>query len=125
MMRALVIGDEARAVAALVLEHAREHVYRLGAGMPPPGDDPRHVAHINSFRIVYSITEDHDGRRWRHMSISVPSKKFPHPVAVFMLAELFGFTGWDGSNPEKPGRGWQLDLNNAEHCIVVAQELPT
>jgi hypothetical protein len=52
--------------------------------------------------------------------MSVPSKDYPNPFAVWLVCELFGFTGWDGKS-ELPPSDWQAMVNKEEHCIVVAQ----
>jgi hypothetical protein len=122
-----MIDDIARADAARVVSYAREHIYRPfgDVAADPPGDDPKHVARFNTFRAVFSITEDRARRQFRHLSVSIPSKKLPHPAAVFMLADLFGFTGWNDREPDKPSPTWQLNMSRAENCIVVLQELDT
>lgn len=124
-MRALVIDDTAKAKVAKVLTYAEEprHHYFVGAGAKtwqiPPGDNPQHVAHLDSFRCVFSITKA-DGETWRHLSISVPSEKYPNPFAAYTIAEMFGFTGWDGKSIDFPA-GWIGKVSEEEHCIVLGQ----
>jgi hypothetical protein len=127
-MRALVIDDVAKAKVAKVLAYAEEprHFYVVGPGgkswQKTPGDNPQHVAHLDTFRCVFSITKS-DGKTWRHLSISVPSEKYPNPFAAYTIAEMFGFTGWDGKSQVIPAE-WLAKISEEEHCIVIAQELP-
>ena len=119
-MRALIIDDRAKAEIARVKAHAEANHY--WPGQATPGDDPRYVARLSTYRAVFTITHA-DDLIWRHLSVSVPSSKFPHPAAVFMIAHHFGFTGWSESKPSEPGDGWMLDVNKREHCAVVAQPI--
>ena len=125
-MRVLVIDATAKAEAKRILDFATqpENFYIVSSEgfslQKPPGDDPRHVAQLHDFRCVFSVTAT-CGKIWRHLSISVPSK-YPHPVAAFTIAELFGFTGWDGKSMIPP-EGWMGTVSKRDHCIVLAQEL--
>lgn len=124
-MRPLVIDDETRAKVAAVIAHADKHHYMPQPGSPPPGDDERFVAKLGTYRTVFTFTIA-EGVLWRHLSVSVPMKgKFPNPVAVFMIAELFGFTGYDSSQHymASPPKGWAIHVNDDEHCVVVAQPI--
>ncbi len=122
MPRALTIDDTARAAVARVLAHAESHHYRPGPGSEPPGNDGRFVARLDTYRAVFSFTHS-DGAIFRHLSISVPSKSYPHPFAAFTIAGLFGFTGWNERTVEPPPDGWLIDVNQKEHCIVLAQPM--
>lgn len=119
-MRALVIDDAVQARVREILEHSAGNWYRPGKSENPPGEDPRHVVMLNTYRCVFSYTDIHDCL-WRHLSVSVPSKNYPNPFAIYTIAELFGFTGWDGTS-EKPPADWLMDVNKIEHCVVVAQK---
>lgn len=119
-MRPLVIDDAARSEAARVIGHAEAHHYYPGK-MGTPGDDPAFVAKFGTYRSVFTFTHS-DGAVWRHLSISVPSKKFPNPYAAYMIAELFGFTGWNGKTVEPP-EGWLMNVNDREHCITLVQPI--
>ncbi len=124
-MRPLVIDDEARAAAARVRDYAEhpEALYQpLKDGVKSPGDNPAHVALINTYRCVYSIT-DTGANRYRHMSISVPGEHYPNHYAVMELATLFGFTGWGDPRAAFP-KDWMVDVNKEERCVVLAQALP-
>lgn len=115
----LTIDDGARAKVARVLAHAETHPYRPPYGTPP-GDDDRFVARLNDFRAVFSFTYS-GGVIWRHLSISVPGTKYPNPFAVYTIADMFGFTGWDQRTIEPPPAGWAMDMNAQERCIIIAQ----
>lgn len=120
-LRPLIINDDTKTKVAKVLEHASNHHYRPGPGVPPPGDDPRFIVKLGSYRAVFSFTYSDDDYLWRHLSISIPGPKYPHPAAVFTIAELFGFTGWDGRTTDKfPGK-WIGQINEREHTVVIAQ----
>lgn len=122
-MRLLTLNNEAKQKAADVVAYAKVNVYepfaKTDTAIKPPGDNPRHIAQLDTFRCVFSFTRT-QGELWKHLSISVPSKDYPNPFAVWTIAELFGFTGWDGKS-EKPPEGWLAIVNEDEHCIVVAQ----
>jgi len=119
-MRPLVIDADARAQAQRVLDHATEHHYWPNKTVQSPGDDPRFVAKLGTYRVVFTFTHS-KGIVWRHLSVSVPSQKYPNPAAVFMIAGLFGFTGYDEKQIDKPGPDWAMDVNEGEHCVVIAQ----
>jgi hypothetical protein len=120
-MRPLIINDAARAKAARVLAYADSHHYHPGRpGQTTPGDNPNFVANFDTYRAVFTYTHG-DGLIYRHLSVSVPSKKFPNPAAAFMIATLFGFTGWDERTIDRPPEGWQIDVSDKEHCIVLGQ----
>jgi hypothetical protein len=120
-MRPLIIDEEARAKVAAVEEFAYSNWYRPGQSELVPGDDPRHTVQLSTYRCVFSYTKMPSGL-FRHLSISVPSEKYPNPFAVYAIADLFGFTGWDGTSEEPPA-GWMLRANQEEHCVVLAQEI--
>jgi hypothetical protein len=122
-VRPLIIDDAAKAKAARVLDYAAAHHYRPGRpGQTTPGDDPNFVAHFGTYRAVFTYTQEpRSARVYRHLSISVPGKKYPHQAAAFMIATLFGFTGWDERTIDRAPEGWQIEVNQREHCIVLAQ----
>jgi hypothetical protein len=124
-MRPLVIDDAARTAVAEVVAHAMqpENYYEPGSSPQPPGDDPRHIVLLNTYRAVFSITRAPDGKLFRHLSISVPRKgKYPNEFAVLAIADLFGFTGYDGVSARIP-EGWMIGPNKDDECVVVAQPL--
>jgi hypothetical protein len=123
-VRPLVINDEVKANISRVVDYAflPENYYEPGVSPQPPGDDARHVVLIPfGFRCVLSITK-HDGQRFADLSISVDSMKYPNQFATWMLADLFGFTGWDGVS-DAPPRDWMMHASKEEYCVRVAQLL--
>jgi hypothetical protein len=119
-MRPLIIDDNAKAEVARVRAHAEANPYRPVASGNVPGDDRRFVAHLGSYRCVFTYTHS-DGGVWRHLSVSVPSKNYPNPAACFAIADLFGFTGWDHRTIDRAPDGWLLNISKPEHCVVIAQ----
>jgi hypothetical protein len=121
-MRPLVVDDIARSKVKRVLDHAqdRRNWYRPGKDARVPGDDPRFVAHLDTYRCVFTITDSPDGV-FRHLSISIPAAlKYPNVFAAFTIAEMFGFTGWDGTSVDLPPN-WMARVSTEEHCIVMGQ----
>ncbi len=122
-MRALIINDEAIAKAAAVVAHAERNPYRPGD--PTPGDCPAFVAHLDTYRAVFTFTHA-NGMIYRHLSVSIPPKAegdkevFAGPEAVMMIAQLFGFTGMDEEKLEPPG-DWMIRPDPEQGCVVVAQ----
>ena len=122
-LRPLIIDDAAKAKVAAVVAHAEAHPYRpFTPGAKTPGDDDRFVARLGSYRCVFTYTHS-DGGVWRHLSISVPSKKYPNPAAAFAIADMFGFTGWDHKTIDRAPDGWMMDIPKREHCVVLAQPI--
>jgi hypothetical protein len=124
-MRALVLDIEAKEKAEQVMAWARQHIFHPGED-PPPGDDPRHVCMLNTYRCAFSYTKKPEtGALYRHLSISVPSDKFPHPEAVAMIAGLFEFSGAEQGVEARLAAGkWLIHIEEEEpHCIVLAEEL--
>lgn len=118
---ALVIDDQARAKALQIREFAEQPENLIDGSdgeLKIPVNDSRHVAYLNTYRCVFWITKALSGSH-RHLLISVPSSGFPNPYATFLIAEMFGFTGWDGKTL-KPGPDWLIKANHAEHCVVFA-----
>jgi hypothetical protein len=123
-MRPLIIDDQIKAEIRRVVDYAArpENYYEPGISPQPPGDDARHVVLIPvGFRCVFSITKGGQ-QLFRHLSISVDSLKYPNEVAVWAIADLFGFTGWNGFDEAHP-IDWMFYVNKDEHCVVVGQLL--
>jgi hypothetical protein len=120
-MRVLVIDDTAKAEIARVREYAEANPYYQGG--PTPGDNPAYVAKLGDFRAVFTITHAKTGEVLRHLSVSVPGTKLPHPAAAFMIADAFGFTGWDATKPAEPGKDWMFGAHHVERCAVVVQQI--
>jgi hypothetical protein len=129
MMGALVINEKTRNVVWDVVNYAShpDHWYWPQRGDAPPATNPEHVVMLNSFRCLFNFTAGADsqgrGRLIRHLSISVPSKNYPHPCAILEIARLFGFTGWDGMT-ELPPKDWLVYVSTLEHSVVVSQPIP-
>jgi hypothetical protein len=128
-----VIDDEDRAKVQKVINYAVKpenfyHVWSGGdtRGAMPPGDNYRHCTNLDTFRCVFSFTVDHGaGKVFRHLSISIPRKgKYPHIMAAFTIAELFGFTGWDGKTCTAMPEGWLCNIAEQDGAIVLAEEAP-
>jgi hypothetical protein len=129
-VRPLLIDNETRAKVKLVLDFAEqpENYYIVGAGgfsfQRPPSDDDRHVTWIPvGFKCVFSMTRSvAEGKLYRHLSISVPAAgKYPNPYAAYVIAELFGFTGWNQKAVIPPPVNWLMNVNKEEHCVMLAQ----
>lgn len=120
--RMLKIDDEARAKVAAVIRYAEQHHYHPETG-EVPADDPNLVIQLNDYRCVFSFTHA-DNTVWRHLSMSVPNDAYPHPAAAFLIADAFGFTGLDMERPMTMPAGWIGGVNEKDHCVVLAQELP-
>ena len=133
-LRPLVIDEEIRSRVAKVVDYAwrEENHYELYRSNFIPGECKPFVTHLNSYRCVFTISII-NGMRFRHLSISVPGRgKVAHPVVVFTIAMLFGFTHHDidadafaaGNDfPTTPGDKWMVGQNEAENTIVVAEPI--
>lgn len=119
-LRPLVIDDEARNKVMRVLAYAKEHPYH--AGDPIPGNNPNFVVHLDTYRCVFTYTESSEKEMYRHLSLSVPTL-YPNPIAAFTIAELFGFTGWDGHTIDRAPDSWMVKLDEVERCIAIFQVL--
>jgi hypothetical protein len=128
MMRVLILADDDRRyIHELALFAAKpEHHYRPGPGKTPPGDDPRYRIRLGLpgryYLCVFSFTVI-EGALIRHLSISVPDTKgmrVPHPIACWMIADAFGFTGWDRTMGEKPGP-WQIAVKREEGVVIIGE----
>lgn len=125
-MRLLVIDEAAKQEVRRVLDYALlpENWYRPGKDRRVPGDDPRFIARLNSYRCVFTITE-YPTAVFRHVSISIPVQShFVNPYAAYTIAQLFGFTGWDEKAIRVP-ESWLLDVNKRDHCIQLMQPYTT
>jgi hypothetical protein len=129
-VRVLVDDDKAKAEVKRVLDFAQqpENYYKVGPGgfslQKPPGDDPRHVAHlVDGFRCVFSLTRSIvEQKTYRHLTISIPSSpNLPNPYAAFMIAQMFGFTGWDGRSTREIPADWQPFREG--HAVGFIQEV--
>lgn len=125
MIRPLVIGPTERAAAQTVVDFASqpEHWYHPLTTGPVPGDDPRYVLDLAfGFRCVFSHTTDGKAL-FRQLSISVSDpRKLPNPFAAFTIAEVFGFSGWDGHSGTPP-RDWLVRIDDGARCVVLGQRI--
>jgi len=120
-MRALLIDDAAKAKVARVVAHAMSHIY-VPRRSPIPGDDPNFVVNLDTYRCVFTFTRI-DGKLYRHLTISIPRPNiYPNPIAAFHIAVLFGFTGYNENDPEKPGVDWMMDVKRDENAVMLVQE---
>lgn len=118
----LVIDEQVRNRVRRVVDFAsaKENYYRPGKeGAVVPGDIKAHKTILGSFRCVFSITTA-QGRFFRHLSVSRTNRSVPAPLPVFMIAELFGFTGWEGW-PAKPPQDWGIRVDGK--VVTVIQEI--
>jgi hypothetical protein len=124
----LVIDDAVKKRIADVLGYADRHPWRPEVETPDkvPGDFPQYVATIGHFRCVFTYTID-NGFRYRHLSLSVDLPCMsPHPIAAFMLAQAFGFTGWDERNAMAPAADWMIGNHRGDgYIVVIAQTIGT
>lgn len=125
MTRGLVLDQAVkdRVKAQVAWADRPENWYRPDRDQEPPGDNPAYILTLEvGFRCVYSQTVT-KGKRLRHLSISVNSAKYPHQYAAYTIATMFGFTGGRIENEATiaPGDDWMFDLNQDEHCVVMAQ----
>lgn len=69
------------------------------------------------YRATISFEYQPDGL-YRHLGISVEDPdSLPHPLAIRMIAEAFGFIG-------KPDRGWVEEFRPGHYAVhVIAREL--
>jgi hypothetical protein len=119
-MRPLIIDGVARAEIAHVIDYAEENPYHEGDDVP--GDNKNYVCLLGTYRCVFTYTHS-KGKVYKHLSVSVPSSKYPNIAAALMIATEFGFTGWDGKTINRLPTDWRAMLNENEHCIVVIQEM--
>ena len=117
-----MIDDNAKAKVARVIGYAMDYPFFPGKS-PTPGDDPNFVVHLDTYRCVFTFSHV-EGKVYRHLTISIPRTKFyPNAVAAFHIAELFGFTGYDKSQPSKPPEGWMMDVKRDENYLMLVQEV--
>jgi hypothetical protein len=120
-IRPLVVDDAARQKVKRIVDYALDpaHWYRPGKDSRVPGNDPHFVAHLDTYRCVFTITDGPQGA-FRHLTISIPSEQYANVFVAYTIAELFGFTGWDGKSFDLP-ESWFANANKDEHCVVLCQ----
>jgi hypothetical protein len=115
-IRALVIDDQARAKARRIREFAEqpENWYLVDGSdreLKIPGNDPRRVAYLNTYRCVFSITKAPDGL-YRHLSISVSFERTPKPLRCIHDCGIV-WLRWMGREDRQAGPGL---VNPSESC---------
>jgi hypothetical protein len=122
-IRALVIDAAARAAVQKIVDFAAkpENWYKPGPNCKPPGDDPNYVVRLDTYRCVFTFTEDPNTKvLFRHLSISVPAMgMYPNPVAVNEIGLLFGFPDMNAKLHA------QIVANRVDNCIVMAHPVLT
>lgn len=131
-MRILELSPNSKKKALKIVKHAKKRAHWFNPRTPGwlnkiPGHDPRHVCKLNDYRCVFSYTHDTEqGKVFRHLSISVPSKDYANPAAVKVIASMFGFTGSDGIPNDDFPDDWVVRVKEDgpidDHCIVVGQD---
>lgn len=129
-MRPLLIDNSTELAAKNLVRFAseKENWYWMGCGWVP-GDRPEYVLHFLSYRVVFTITVDREGKAFRHMSVSIPRKdRYPNEMAVWTICTMLGFTGaktiGEGENLTlSPGEDWQggRKFEGDQNCVVVIQ----
>lgn len=100
-MQALVLGPHERRKIQGLIAWAKENpisaerLQRTASGKERPiGDDPRFALSLPfGYRCVFSYEEQPQAGLCRHLSISgARPGRLPHPAAVAVLMEAFGFS---------------------------------
>jgi hypothetical protein len=122
-LRPFVINDAVKKRIADIEAYAREHIYIPGETLPP-GDLPAQVLKTRfGYRAVFSYTRVHNGL-YRDLSFSVGQPgKYPNEFVTYTLAQLFGFTGWDGATIVPPPESWMLAKDIHFEAIRIAQPI--
>jgi hypothetical protein len=82
----------------------------------PQRHEPRHIV-LGNVTAAFSFEEQPAGI-CRHLSISVEQKgKLPHPAAIAMIAEAFGFTAF----PPAAGKVWVEEYEPDRHAINIVE----
>jgi hypothetical protein len=133
MPSVLIVGPEERAAVAAVMEYAaRPENYWVGKGLAP-GQKPEHCVLLGLVRAVYSVdvlpvaNPQVPSGMIRHLSISsltAPKGKALHPIAVYEVAMLFGFTAPDEHFSGDFPLDWAMKLVEGERVIEVGQAIP-
>jgi hypothetical protein len=122
-VRPFIVDDALKTRIAQIEAYAREHPYIPGETIVP-GDLPGHVFKTPfGYRAVFSYTRTPQGL-YRDFSFGVDEPgKYPNEFVTFTLAQLFGFTGWDGKTISPPPVGWVLAKDPRWDAVRVVQEL--
>lgn len=127
----LIITASERAAIAATVAYAsqREHWLDVTGWKPGdpeperiPGNNAHHVVRLGSCRCVFSYTLNHEGL-FRHLSLSVGNAPgLLPPDIAFLIADAFGFTGYDKRHPSALPDGWAAAPYN-DRIVVVVQRL--
>jgi hypothetical protein len=124
----LPITPEVKEAAERIAEYAahEDHWYTPHADLQPPGNNPEHVLRAGNVRAVFSWTRDpYSGDVVRHLTVSVEGR-WPQPVVVWTLANMFGFTGAEADETGvvmDKADTWQVGVNDDEQCIAVIEKV--
>ena len=131
-MRILELSPAAQRKAQKVVTYAKKKANWYDPSVPGwmnriPGHDRKHQCKLNSFRCVFSYTVDGKNKKVvRHLTVSVPSGKFPHVVAVKEIAKMFGFTGASETIDADYPKDWVVNIKKDDqmddNCIVLGQD---
>ena len=129
MSTLLPMDDDTRGRLADLAARAAtpENWYRPGEAAIP-GDLPLYREQIGSLKVVFTWTVDREGRPNRHLSVSTIGRGLPHPMAVFTVAHLLGFTGARtdalGLVPlEGVNKDWIVHHDKQANCIVLGEPI--
>lgn len=108
-MRVLLIDDAARAKVDKVVAYAMDHPYRPGPGKRPPGDDPEHVVHLDTYRAVFTYTHA-QGSMYRHLAmVAMGGSRRPRGNGGMRCSPGAGSSTWIGCGPRSPAWGrWRV-----------------
>lgn len=124
-MYALVIDDESKAAAQKLADFAaeKENWYRPGDDWFP-GQKPEYTLVLSDhYRVCFSWTADPSNEFvYRHLTMSVPGDKMPHPVAVFTIARMLGFTGTEDEVVTNPPENWIVGVHPYEEGVIIVAE---
>jgi hypothetical protein len=124
----LAINDETRAEVKRVVDFASEsaHYFHPREHKFIPGDRPEYIANLQSYRCVFTLSVD-EGHFYRHLTVSLRKPKKPNLLpsvpAVCAIADLFGFTGWDGLPAGPPDNWGCAPMANPWPHVVVIEEI--
>lgn len=128
-MSVLVVDEELKTKCRELrtFAHREENWYHVPSSDWIPGDRPEYVLSLpTGQRIVYTVTHapEHAPRPFRHLTISVGSGRLPHPIFVWTIADLLGFTEaiMEGDTPVGPGN-WIVGVDDKEGCVIVQEPL--
>ena len=128
-LRPLIIDEVFKADCGYLRKFSEDpkNWYVLGEDLESsfiPGDNPEYILKTNfDYRVVLTITDAPTRKPFRHLTISVPGRAYPHPSAVFTIAHYLGFTGATVVEDvvSEPGP-WGVVQDSDEGGIVVQQE---